>query len=103
MDANESCRRPGAWLFGRWYTHASDGICPLSFTGSKISNWGFTATPGPDGSFFAGGIVFGTAFPYNTGALEPSYGGGQFDVGIIKLSPNGSTKVYATYLGGSDA
>ncbi len=74
-----------------------------TFTGSKVSNWGFTATPGPDGSFFAGGIVFGTAFPYTTGKLQPQYGGGQFDVGIIKFNTNGSTKVYATYIGGGDA
>ena len=74
-----------------------------SFTGSKISNWGFTATPGPDGSFFAGGIVFGSGYPINTGALQPVYGGGQFDVGIIKFNTSGSTRVYATYIGGSDA
>ncbi|HVS97740.1 MAG TPA: hypothetical protein VHE54_14700, partial [Puia sp.] len=74
-----------------------------SFTGSKVSNWGFTATPGPDGSFFAGGIVFGSAFPYTTGAIQPTYGGGQFDVGIIKLNSSGSSKVFATYLGGTDS
>jgi gliding motility-associated-like protein len=74
-----------------------------SFTGSKVSNWGFTATPGPDGSFFAGGIVFGSAFPFTTGALQPTYGGGQFDVGIIKLNSTGSSKVYATYIGGADS
>ena len=74
-----------------------------TFTGSKVSNWGFTATPGPDGSFFAGGIVFGSAFPWTTGALQPRYGGGQFDVGIIKFNSTGSNKVYATYIGGSDA
>jgi PKD repeat protein len=74
-----------------------------TFTGSKVSNWGFTATPGPDGSFFAGGIVFGAAFPYNTGQLQPQYGGDPFDVGIIKFTPNGANKVYATYLGGSNS
>ena len=74
-----------------------------TFTGSKISNWGFTATPGPGGTFFAGGIVFGSTFPWNTGALQPRYGGGEFDVGIIKFSSNGSAKVYATYLGGGDS
>ncbi|MBS1664293.1 MAG: PKD domain-containing protein [Bacteroidetes bacterium] len=74
-----------------------------TFTGSKVSNWGFTATPGPGGSFFAGGIVFGSAFPWNTGALQPVYGNGQFDVGILKLNSSGSTKVYATYLGGQDS
>lgn len=74
-----------------------------SFTGSKVSNWGFTATPGPDGSFYAGGIVFGSAFPYTTGALQPVYGGGQIDVGLLKLNASGTNKVYATYLGGSES
>jgi gliding motility-associated-like protein len=73
-----------------------------SFTGSKASNWGFTATPGPDGSFFAGGIVWGSSYPYTTGTLQPLWGGGSFDVGILKLSPTGGTKIWATYLGGSD-
>ncbi|HLZ87075.1 MAG TPA: PKD domain-containing protein, partial [Puia sp.] len=74
-----------------------------SFSGSKVSNWGFTATPGPDGSFFFGGIVFGSAFPFTTGALEPSYSGGAFDVGLLKLNASGTSKVYATYLGGNDS
>ncbi|HEY4109275.1 PKD domain-containing protein [Puia sp.] len=72
-----------------------------SFSGSKVSNWGFTATPGPDGSFYFGGIVFGSAFPFTTGALEPSFGGGSFDVGIVKLNQSGNSKIYATYLGGA--
>jgi gliding motility-associated-like protein len=74
-----------------------------SFTGSKASNWGFTATPAPDGSFYAGGIVFSSAFPWNTGQIQPQYGGNPFDVGIIKLSANGANKIYATYLGGSNS
>jgi gliding motility-associated-like protein len=74
-----------------------------TFTGSKASNWGFTATPGPDGSFYAGGIVFGSAYPYNTGQLQAQYGGDPFDVGIIKFTPNGANKVYAAYLGGSNS
>ena len=35
-----------------------------SFTGSSTDNWGYTATPGPDGSFFAGGISFGAGILY---------------------------------------
>ena len=73
-----------------------------SFTGSKASNWGFTATPGPDGSFFAGGIVFGEGYETSPGSAFPNYQGGGYDVGIIKFSSNGSTRVYATYLGGDD-
>jgi len=74
-----------------------------SFTGSRANNWGFTATPAPDGSFYAGGIVFGSGYPYNVGKLQPTYGGGEFDVGIIKFSSNGSTALFATYLGGNDS
>jgi gliding motility-associated-like protein len=79
-----------------------------SFTRSTSDNWGFTATPGADGSFFSGGIVFGTGFPVSLGALQTQYGGGipdnwttGFDIGIFKFSPNGTQRLYATYLGGN--
>lgn len=78
-----------------------------TFTGSTASNWGYTATYGPDGSFYAGGIVFGTGFPTNVGAFSTTYTGGVgegegggYDIGIIKFNPNGSNRVYATYIGG---
>jgi gliding motility-associated-like protein len=80
-----------------------------SFSRSTADNWGFTATYGPDGSMFGGGIVGGSGFPVNSGAFQTSYGGGGsnclmtsgFDIGIIKLTPDGTNRVYATYLGGS--
>jgi gliding motility-associated-like protein len=79
-----------------------------SFTGSGTDNWGYTATPGPDGSFFGGGISFGTGYPVSTGAYDNSYNGGAqedsngpYDIAIIKLSPDGVKRMYATYLGGA--
>jgi gliding motility-associated-like protein len=78
-----------------------------SFTGSSADNWGFSATYGPDGSMFGGGIVFSAGFPVSTGAFQTTSGGGSggfadgFDIGIIKLTPDGSNRVYATYVGGS--
>ncbi|HVF97694.1 MAG TPA: hypothetical protein VM871_10245, partial [Flavisolibacter sp.] len=79
-----------------------------SFAGSNSSdNWGFTATYGPDGSMFGGGIVMSSGWPASPGAFQTTYGGGQatgfgpIDIGIIKLSADGSQRVYATYLGGS--
>ncbi|MDP4129421.1 MAG: PKD domain-containing protein [Bacteroidota bacterium] len=72
-----------------------------TFSGSRETNWGFTATPGPDGTFFAGGIVFGDGFPVSPGAFEGSFQGGKYDVGIIKLSSNGRNRLYATYIGGN--
>ncbi|MDR3714961.1 MAG: PKD domain-containing protein [Puia sp.] len=89
---------------GKYSTDTTLVIDPVlvfsSFTGSKISNWGFTATYGPDGSFFAGGIVFGNGYPVSIGAFETGFRGGFFDVGILKFSANGTQRVYATYLGG---
>jgi gliding motility-associated-like protein len=76
-----------------------------SFTGSKAGQYGFTATPGPDGSLYSGGIVFGNGFPVSPGAYQTSYQGGSsnggVDMGIFKFSPDGSQRSYATYLGGS--
>ncbi len=79
-----------------------------TFTGSTVDNWGYTATPGPDGSFYAGGIAFGTGYRVSPGAFQQTYGGGSaeggfsgYDIAIFKFSPNGSNRLYATYLGGS--
>src|SRR5205085_7546047 len=78
-----------------------------SFAGSTSDNWGFTATYGPDGSMFGGGIVFTNGWPVSVGAFQTSYQGGQaggfgpIDIGIIKLNPTGTTRIYATYIGSS--
>jgi gliding motility-associated-like protein len=78
-----------------------------ALSGSRSDNWGFTATYGPDGSMYAGGIVFGTGFPVTAGAFQTTFGGGStegagaHDMGIIKLPPNGGARIYATYIGGS--
>lgn len=74
----------------------------FSYSGSTADNWGYTATYGPDGSFFSGGIAFGTGFPVSTGAYNTSFNGGTFDIAIMKLTPDGKNRVYATYLGGND-
>jgi hypothetical protein len=79
-----------------------------SFTGSTKDNWGYAGTPGPDGSFFAGGICFGEGYPSSLGAYQQTFGGGidedrngPYDIAIFKFSTDGSTRLYATYLGGS--
>lgn len=77
----------------------------VSFTGSPANQYGFTATPGPDGSLFSGGIVFGENFPTTPGAYQSDFQGGTSnglgtDIGIMKFSANGSQRLYATYIGG---
>ncbi|MFY8129052.1 MAG: PKD domain-containing protein [Chitinophagaceae bacterium] len=82
-----------------------------TFSGSTTDNWGFTATYDASGNFYAGGIVFSAnatvGFPVSPGAFQTSYGGGTsgttsgFDAAIIKFSPDGKNRIWATYLGGS--
>jgi gliding motility-associated-like protein len=77
-----------------------------TYTRSTSDNWGFTATPGPDGSIIAAGIVFGIGFPTTTGAYQENFQGAPgtdlVDIGIMKFNRNGG-RDYATYLGGTDA
>jgi gliding motility-associated-like protein len=89
-----------------------------SFTGSKSDNWGYTATYDNSGNLYLGGIVLnetngvggpaGNGFLVSPGAFQTTYQGGsetdgnyEYDVGIMKLSSSGSTRIYATYLGGN--
>lgn len=76
-----------------------------TFSGSTADNWGFSATPDPNGNLFGGGIVFGTGYPITTGAFDSSFGGGSglfpMDAAITKFNANGSALIYSTFLGGS--
>lgn len=77
-----------------------------SFANSSATSWGFTSTYGPDGAFYGGSIVFNNGtWPVSPGAFQTVFGAGvgdqPHDIGIIKLSDDGSTRVYATYVGGT--
>lgn len=95
-----------------------------TFTGSRSDNWGYTATYDDAGNFYAGGIVLdysrsggpnGNGFLVSPGAFQTTFQGGDgseggggannpgydYDVGIMKFSANGGSRLYATYLGGS--
>ncbi len=52
------------------------------------------------GSAYVTGDTDSMNFP-NPNAVQPTLGGGTSDAFVTKLSPNGSTFVYSTYLGGS--
>jgi gliding motility-associated-like protein len=74
----------------------------FTYSGSYADNWGFTATYGKDGSFYGGGIAFGENFSPKATGYDQSFNG-NFDIAIIKLSPDGRRRIYATYIGGSEA
>lgn len=87
-------------------------ILVSTYTGSKSDNWGYTATYDGLGNIYGGGIVFGDQYPVSNGAFQTKFAGASrqdgsegsippMDIGIIKLNPNGTNRLYATYLGGT--
>ena len=101
-----------SFVVSKYDAHATLIIDPQlifsSFTGSVSDNWGYTATPGADGSFFAGGVAFNNGYPATLGAFQTVYQGTTpgsyttgYDISIFKFSPDGISRIYATYLGGS--
>ncbi len=86
-----------------------------TYTGSTGDNWGFTATWDYEDNVFSGGIVFDIGYPTSFGAYQTDMAGGigpypgssyydmGCDVGVIKYNEDGSTRLYATYLGGAVA
>lgn len=89
-----------------------------TYAGNSVDNFGFTATYDTTGSLYAGGIstspdlsfnANGT-FPATSGAFSTTYSGGvgnnmsdysfPCDITLSKYSPDGTTLIYATYLGG---
>lgn len=72
-----------------------------TFTGSSSDNWGMTACPDINGNLIAGGIVFGSGYPTNTGAYDQTFNGGAVDVGLTKFTDDGTGIIFSTYLGGN--
>lgn len=54
------------------------------------------------GNMYIVGYTASTLFPTSS-PEQPTHGGGSYDAFVLKLSPTGSTVLYATYLGGSGA
>lgn len=72
-----------------------------TYSGSTADNWGHTATYDEQGNLYSGGSTFGgPGFPATTGAFQVE-SGGEWDVAILKFSPDGKRLLYATYLGGA--
>ena len=78
-----------------------------SYTGSTADNFGMTATYDNGGHFFTGGTAFSIGYPTTAGAYQTTTTtnnqSGITDVVITKFSPDGSTLVYSTYIGGGTA
>ncbi|PCJ66363.1 MAG: hypothetical protein COA58_06185 [Bacteroidetes bacterium] len=82
-----------------------------TYSGSSVDNFGFTATYDDEGHLYAGGIAtsptkFPGSYPATGGAFDLTFNGGEIgtfacDISLSKYSSDGSTLIYATYLGGN--
>ena len=93
----------------------------LTYSGSSADNFGCTATPGENGMMYIGGVTTSAystiptgKYPVTTGAFQLNFAGGCpgegpdrelktffSDITLSKYSSDGTTLLYATYLGGS--
>ena len=70
-----------------------------SYSGSPIGMSANAATSDAQGNMYTGGQLFGGQYPVTLGAIKTVFFVG--NMGIAKFSANGSTLLYATYLGGN--
>jgi len=73
-----------------------------TFSGSTAMTFGYSAAYDSSGCLYAGGSVFGVGWPVTLGAFQATFGS-NVDAGINKYSSNGSSLIYSTYYGGSNA
>lgn len=82
-----------------------------TYSGSPTDNFGMTATYGYDGTAYSGGTIFGNSYPTPdplafdvTSNFSVIYNGvTTTDVFISKYSPDGTTMLWTTFLGGGNA
>lgn len=85
-----------------------------TYSGSRGDNWGFTGTWDNAGNGYGGGTVYrydgsNGSFPATPGAFQTFFQGGvngngedlARDAAIYKVTSDGSTLLYATYIGGA--
>src|SRR5690606_7751573 len=75
-----------------------------SYTGSTGDNFGSTATYDEEGHLYGSGIIRAAGYPVTPGVVQSTFAGvasATCDIGISKFSPDGSTLIWSTYLGGT--
>lgn len=77
-----------------------------TYSGSYSDNWGSSATNDNEGNMFLGGVAFGSEYPTTVGAFQTDFAGGSWyeptDIVITKFNSTGTSRLYSTYLGGTD-
>jgi gliding motility-associated-like protein len=78
-----------------------------TYSGSVSNNFGYTATYDQAGALYSGSSAFGQNYPTTLGAYDVSHNGGAsaieqgIDIALSKYSPDGTSLLWSTFLGGS--
>jgi len=72
-----------------------------TYLGGNGDDCGLGIAVNPLGVTYLTGQTSSTDFPTTSRAFQPSFGGGNLDGFVAKLSADGSVLIYSTYLGGS--
>jgi len=73
-----------------------------TYSGATKDNWGFTAAGDLLGNVFGGGIIYNSGYHGSLGAYKESHIGNS-DIFMSKYTPDGTQRIWATYLGGKYA
>jgi hypothetical protein len=82
-------------------TTGSTNLIYSTYLGGTGDDYGFGVAVDSAGSAVVVGLTTSADFPWTTNALQTNFAGGPYDVFITKLSPDGATQLYSTYLGGT--
>ncbi len=76
-----------------------------TYLGGNSPDYGKSIALGPDGSIYVTGYTSSAGFPTTSGAYDTHYNAGNNspDAFVTKLSADGSSVIYSTFLGGSNA
>lgn len=92
---------PGGDAFVVKLDPSTSTLIYATFFGGSGRDWGWGIAVDSSGAAYVTGETSSGDFPVTPGAFDTSYNGGLVDAFVVKLSSDGSSLIYATYLGGT--
>lgn len=78
-------------------------VVAATLSGMVITySFGHSATFDNQGNIYAAGRAYGIGYQTTTGAFQTQFAGGGTDIAVTKYDPDGTSQIYATYIGGDD-
>jgi hypothetical protein len=99
--ANQTANAGNKDVFVTKLAPAGNSLVYSTYLGGGGNDYGEGIALDSGGNAYVTGYTGGN-FPITTGAFQTSFQGGTYDAFVTKLSPDGSSLVYSTYLGGEN-